>query len=239
MVLHDINPRNGRNYGGAELEVFAKARRWKSYFSARLLPYLGRNVLEVGAGIGATTAVLGAGPGRAWLCLEPDPGLLSRITEKIRRAELPGNIRARAGFVSDLEESLLFDTILYIDVLEHIRDDRGELAQAARRLGRGGRLIVLSPAYPFLASPFDEAIGHYRRYTGRGLASLTPKDCRVLRLSYLDSTGAIASLANRLFLRQGLPTEKEILFWDRTMIPLSKILDPLLGYRLGRSILGV
>ena len=49
----------------------------------------------------------------------------------------------------------------------------------------------------------------------------------------------LLSLANRLLLQQKLPTLKQILFWDKRVIPLSRILDPVLGYRVGKSILGV
>ena len=227
------------DYCGTELEVFAEARRWKSYFRDWMFPYLGRNVLEVGAGFGATTAVLSAGPRRDWLCLEPNPSLLARLAGRIQRGELPDHIKARGGTIEDLDPGFGFDTILYIDVLEHIRDDRSEITRAARRLDRGGRLILLSPAFPILASAFDEAIGHYRRYTRATIHALTPGTCRLVRLAYLDSVGAAASLANRLLLRQGSPSGREILFWDRTMIPLSKILDPVLGRFWGRSILGV
>ncbi len=222
-------------YIGSELELFAHAQRWKAYYKSLIAPFFGQRVLEVGAGLGATTAALCDGSQEAWICLEPDPDLLAQLASR----PLPACCRPQAGFVSTLAPDSRFDSILYIDVLEHIENDRAELERASRHLAPGGRLIVLSPAYQFLYSPFDESIGHYRRYTRATLSALTPPDCRPILLRYLDSVGLFTSLANRLFLRQPLPTHTQILFWDRRLVPLSCLLDPLFGFRFGRSVLAV
>ena len=132
-----------------------------------------------------------------------------------------------------------FDTILYIDVLEHIEDDRGEMSRAAELLAPRGTLIVLSPAFPLLFSEFDRSVGHYRRYTRASLAAVMPASLRQVRLRYIDSVGFMASLANRALLRQELPSRRQIALWDRVMIPVSRVLDPLLVHSFGRSILAV
>lgn len=222
-------------YIGSELEIFAHAQRWKAYYKSLIAPFFGQRVLEVGAGLGATTAALCDGSHEAWICLEPDPDLLAQLASR----PLPACCRPQAGFVSTLAPDSRFDSILYIDVLEHIEDDRAELDRASRHLAPGGKLIVLSPAYQFLFSPFDESIGHYRRYTRAMLSALTPPGCRLILLRYLDSVGLLTSLANRLFLRQSLPTHAQILFWDRRLVPLSRLVDRLIGFRFGRSIVAV
>ena len=60
-----------------------------------------------------------------------------------------------------------------------------------------------------------------------------------MKLIYLDSVGLLASAGNRLLLRQSMPTERQILAWDRLMIPVSRVIDPVFGHRLGKSVLGV
>lgn len=222
-------------YIGSELELFAHAQHWKAYYKSLIAPFFGRRVLEVGAGLGATTAALCDGTQESWICLEPDPDLLAQLAS----LPLPACCRPQAGFVATLAPGSRFDSILYIDVLEHIEDDRAELERASRHLAPGGCLIVLSPAYQFIYSPFDESIGHYRRYTRAMLSALTPPECRPILLRYLDSVGLFTSLANRLFLRQPLPTHAQILFWDRRLVPLSRLLDPLFGFRFGRSVIAV
>jgi hypothetical protein len=98
---------------------------------------------------------------------------------------------------------------------------------------------VLSPAHQFLFSKFDESIGHYRRYTKSSLRRLLPANCFQDALFYLDSVGMFASLANRLMLRQSLPTVAQIKTWDSYIIPISRGLDPLLGHTLGKTIVSV
>ena len=132
-----------------------------------------------------------------------------------------------------------FDTIIYIDVLEHIENDRDELNQAASHLRQGGHLIVLSPAHQRLFSPFDAAIGHFRRYNRAMLRSVSPGSLRVELMKYLDSAGLILSAANMLFLRQSMPTKAQLHFWDHWVVPVSRVLDKLFMYSVGKTIIAV
>ena len=126
-----------------------------------------------------------------------------------------------------------------MDVLEHIEDDSAEMERAARRLKPGGYAIVVSPAHNWLFSAFDKAIGHFRRYTKATLRATTPAGLELVRLRYLDSVGMLASLGNRMVLGSAMPTARQIAVWDKLMVPISRAIDPLLGYTVGKSILGV
>ncbi len=228
------------DYVGTELELFAAARNWKRYWSDVIAPFVGGRVLDVGAGLGATADVFSAREDIAdWTCLEPDARFAARLATRIASGGLPARTRVLRGTIRDLDPADRFDTVLYIDVLEHIRDDRDELAGAAARLAEGGRLVVLSPAHPFLYAPFDAAIGHERRYTRATLREAAPEGLRRVRLDYLDAVGFGASLGNRLVLRSAMPSAAQIAVWDRLMVPLSRRLDPWLGFRAGKSVLGV
>jgi SAM-dependent methyltransferase len=229
----------GFSYVGHELDLFSKATNWKGYFRDRVAPYLGEDILEVGAGLGGTTRVLCRGSERRWVCLEPDAMLAARLEGEIRSGSLPGCCEGRVGTVEGLDPGESFDTILYIDVLEHIEDDRAEVARAANRLRPGGHLIALSPAHQWLFTPFDQAIGHYRRYSRRKLGTLAGDDLETVRLDYLDSVGLFASLANKLVLRSAMPGASQIAFWDRVLVRLSRVVDPVLGYSAGKSALAV
>jgi SAM-dependent methyltransferase len=218
-------------YVGGELAVFEKARKWKSYWRDEIAPYIRGDVLEAGAGIGANTKLLAELGFDSWTALEPDSRLAAQIEPPSDRH------RTIAGTIADLNGR--FDAILYIDVLEHIEDDRAELLRAAERLHPGGTLIVLSPAHPFLYTPFDGAIGHYRRYTRSSLAAAAPGCMCPLRIAYLDSVGMLASAGNRLLLKAAMPTERQILAWDRLLVPVSRAVDRLFGGRVGKSVLGI
>jgi SAM-dependent methyltransferase len=196
-------------------------------------------VLEVGAGIGANTRVLYSARVCEWTCLEPDPDLAGRIKGPRKRGDFPCCCRVVNGTIAALESAGPFDTIIYIDVLEHIADDRAELACAARLLSPQGCVIVLSPAHQFLFSPFDQAVGHYRRYSRATLRDLTPPDC-VLQISImLDSVGFFASMANRFLLSAPLPSKRQIAVWDKLLVPVSRVLDRITGYRFGKSVVAV
>jgi SAM-dependent methyltransferase len=227
------------SYVGSELEIFAKATRWKSYFSAVIRPHLGDEVLEVGAGLGATTRILCKKPHRRWVCLEPDAQLLTQLQAVLAAGELPACCQSRLGTLADLAPDDRYDAIVYLDVLEHISDDRAELASAAAHLKDGGKLVVLSPAHQWLFTPFDRAIGHCRRYSRRTMRDAVPSSLRCIHLWYLDSVGILASLGNRLFLNSGMPTPRQLWVWDKLMVPVSRLLDPLLFHNLGKSILGI
>jgi SAM-dependent methyltransferase len=226
-------------YIGTELELFSAAVNWKSYLRRQIQPFLGRDVLEVGAGIGGTTKLLCEESGGRWICLEPDPALAETLSEDIKAGKVPARCEVVIGTTDSAGEMAPFDTILYIDVLEHIEDDAGEVRKAAGLLAPGGSLVALSPAHQWLFTPFDKAIGHYRRYTRKSLLALDPPGLEVARARYLDAAGLLASLGNRMLLKQSMPTPKQIAVWDNGLVPVSKVLDPLLGFALGKSVLAV
>jgi SAM-dependent methyltransferase len=227
------------NYPGQELAFFEKAVNWKTYFSFFIKPYIGKNVLEVGSGIGATTRLLNDGSADTWTLLEPDEEMNRILQRKKETQSQFSNCRIRNETIYNLDVSEKFDTIIYIDVLEHIEDDKKEMRKAAELLQSNAHLIILSPAYNFLFSAFDRAIGHYRRYTSQTLKAAMPGDLKCTKLLYLDSVGFFASLTNKLFLKQNYPSEKQVRTWDQLMIPVSKQADKIFFHSFGKSILGV
>jgi SAM-dependent methyltransferase len=226
-------------YVGSELDLFADVWNWKAYWSGQIRPFLRGDLLEVGAGIGSNTRFLDpeGGTGR-WVCLEPDPELHGVLVKTFTETEPRRAYETACGTLASLTDQQ-FDTIIYIDVLEHIDDDREELNQAAAHLRPGGHLIVLSPAHQRLFSPFDGAIGHFRRYNRPMLRSLSPASLRLERMRYLDCAGLILSAANMLLLRQSMPTKAQLRFWDNWVVPISRVVDRLFLYSLGKTIIAV
>jgi len=226
-------------YEGSELALFAAADHWKRYYSSLLQPFIGPSVLEVGAGIGGTTQILCTSKHRRWMCLEPDKVLAHEIHEYIRFGKLPSCCEVRIGTLNSVPRNERFDTICYIDVLEHIEHDREEVALANQYLNSGGHLVILAPAHQWLFSPFDAAVGHFRRYSRKSLLSLRPVGMQPVLARYIDSIGLFASLANRLVLRNAIPTRGQINIWDSYMVPCSRLLDPVWGYNFGKTIVVV
>jgi cyclopropane fatty-acyl-phospholipid synthase-like methyltransferase len=226
-------------YVGSELDLFAAATNWKNYFRSHITPYLGATVLEVGAGFGGTTRVLFNEQCKRWVSLEPDPTLFGRLTEGVTSGDLPACCEPVLGTITELSPQETFDSILYIDVLEHIKDDKEEVSRAAAHLRSGGHLIVLCPAHQWLSSPFDPSIGHHRRYNKSMYKALNPPSTKRTVLRYLDSVGMFASMSNAMVLGQSLPTRRQIAFWDKVLVPCSRWFDGLLAYSVGKSILGI
>jgi 2-polyprenyl-3-methyl-5-hydroxy-6-metoxy-1,4-benzoquinol methylase len=226
-----------QNYIGSELMLFQNATTWKKYFESKLKPYIFGNVLEVGAGLGGTTPYLHNDNVDQWTCLEPDPKLATFIKEKLSTGRLPNNCKVFTGTIDDIRDD--FNTILYIDVIEHIENDRKELERAYQKLKYGGYLVILVPAFQIMYSEFDKAIGHYRRYTVNTLKAAVPNEMHLEKIAYLDSLGLVASIMNKLMLKQTSPSEKQILFWDRVIVPLSKLTDKLFFYQFGKSLIGI
>ena len=230
---------NEYGYCGTELEIFNQAVNWKAYFAAHLKPFIAGDVAEVGTGIGATTQALQNANVRTWLCIEPDAKLATRISEKICAGTLPDICTVVTGFLQNQKAGELFDTVIYIDVIEHIEQDRAEIAEAFARLRPGGHLIVLVPAFQFLYSPFDRALGHFRRYSLPQLLAIPPAEARCVKAQYLDSAGFFLAIGNRFLLHASTPTASQIAFWDRAIIPLSRLLDKILARLVGRSAIAV
>lgn len=226
-------------YVGDELELFAQARNWKSYFGGFLGAYVSGRVLDVGAGLGATAEMLAGAGEEKWVCLEPDARLADRLRARIHARELAPTCEVLHGTLEDMDEQAGFDTLLYIDVLEHIEDDSGELLRAAKVLNPGGHLVVVAPAHQALFSRFDQAIGHHRRYNRASLRAVAPANMSEERTFYLDAAGQLLSVANRVLLRQRMPTTRQISFWDRRVIPVSRLVDRLAGFNLGKTLVGV
>jgi SAM-dependent methyltransferase len=225
-------------YVGRELDLFAAAGNWKRYWSGLLRPILGGSLLEIGAGVGANAPFLLGDRVRSLLSLEPDADLAARLKAKRDESGDP-RWQVLCGTLAATRAAPAFDAVLYLDVLEHIADDAGELREAARRLCPGGVLAVLAPAHRWLFSPFDAALGHHRRYTRSTLEAIVPRGLVPVILAYLDAAGVALSLANRLLLRRALPTARNIAFWDGRVVPLAARIDPLTRRLFGRSLLGV
>jgi hypothetical protein len=226
-------------YAGKELQLFEGAVKWKRYFSPFIKPYLKSSVIEVGPGLAPNTPLLNDGSADVWVMLEADAIMALDIEKKIKNGLLPSNCKVVGGTLSFLEKKTKYDSILYIDVLEHIKKDKEEIQLATGLLKPGGHLVVLSPAFRSLYSPFDKTIGHYTRYTKQTLRKLLPASLAEVDLRYLDSTGFFLSLANRLLLKQKYPTQAQVNTWNRYAIPVSRITDRIVNYSFGRSILGI
>src|SRR3989475_2472170 len=153
--------------GAETLERLAGARNYNRWLTDRLQRWVGRRVLEIGAGLGNMSEfVLDRERG---VLSDTDPYYLTRLRERFgRRANVRvAELRVPHGNAADAGERL--HTLICLDVVEHIPDDVGSLAAMRALLQPAGRLVLLVPALPRIYGALDEALGHVRRYTPREL----------------------------------------------------------------------
>lgn len=225
-------------YQGNELELFSHAVNWKKYWTSRISPYIGDTILEVGAGTGVNTKLLCNKEHKRWVCLEPDKKLAQNLSILMKENSNTAKGIVLNGTINDLSDDL-FDTALYIDVLEHIENDMEELYNLEKHIIPEGMLIILAPDHNLLYSNFDRSIGHYRRYNKHMLRKIIPSCFEIVKMEYLDSVGVIASIANSLILKRSMPTYRHIRIWDASLIPASRFIDLLTFHLIGKSILSV
>jgi len=149
-------------YIGNELHLFQHASNWKKYYARNLNPFIKGDVLEVGAGIGSTTNYLNDGSQRSWLCLEPDSDLFKELEAKTENKELPARCTCIKGIVSDLKTDQKFDTILYIDVIEHIEDDH------KNNFIKEISLLLKNNAFLLITTPRKDAQAEWLQYSSPG-----------------------------------------------------------------------
>ena len=230
---------NSVEYTGNELELFKNASNWKKYFSKKIGQYIYGAVLEVGVGVGSNTKYMFNASDKvtSWSLVEPDASLVSQIETNIKNVSLP-NKTIINGTIQAVQNKK-FDTIIYIDVLEHIEESRREIKLIKEHLNSNGHVIILVPAFNFMFNNFDKQVGHFRRYNKKLLKDEIDDQLSIVNLFYLDSVGFFGSLLNKYILKKELPSTKNIYFWDKVMIPLSKKSDILLSSLFGKSLIGI
>jgi SAM-dependent methyltransferase len=202
------------------LERMEEARRYNRWLLERCRPWLGRRVLDAGAGTGTFVELL-AEDRELVVALEPDPELAGRLRERV--AALP-NVRVVAREAAALADDNV-DSVVCFNVLEHIRDDAGALRALARALAPGGTLLLLVPAHPALFGSIDRALGHERRYRRGDLRRLlADAGFEVERLRFVNPLGALGWLLwSRLGRAGGVP-ERPLRLYNR-LVPVLRALD--------------
>ena len=165
----------GRIYtdrGHAALDTFLAAPKFNRWMADTIAPWMGTRVLEIGAGTGNLARQL-CQRKKLYIATDVNPEYVEHLRNVFRRRpqvvvrELDAT---RPDAFHDIERSA--DTVVCLNVLEHIDDDAGALARIRAVLEPGGRLILLVPNDPRIFGTLDEAVGHHRRYTRKSLATL-------------------------------------------------------------------
>jgi Methyltransferase domain len=126
---------------------------------------------------------------------------------------------------------------MYINVLEHIKDDEKELAHVYKTLKSGGHVLIFVPTLSWLYSDLDKTIGHYRRYHKRELVKLM-KDAGfdVVKVKYLDFSGMIPWYIAFVLLRRVI-TSGNVSAYDKWIVPAIRRIERIIKPPIGKNLL--
>lgn len=225
------------SYEGGDLEALAALRRYRAWILTHLQPYLKGDAVEIGAGIGNMADHLY--PHVSTLNLvEPSPNLIDPL--RVRFAS-----RDNATITQETFEAFVagtpdcaYDTVILVNVLEHIKGDSQALRECYRILRPGGALLVLVPALPFLFSKLDKLVGHYRRYTKRNLKNkIINAGLELREVSYFDALGILPWwLLNTI---GGATTFNPTLVnvYDMIFVPITRFIETAITPPIGKNII--
>lgn len=223
--------------GAATLEALdAEAPRYNAWLTGRVAPWVGRRVLEIGAGIGNMASFF---LDRERLVLaEPDPAYRARLTTRFTGRSNVQIVPLRLPAVDPALAAERLDTIICLNVLEHVAEDRAALEGMRRILGRGARVVILVPALPALYGSLDEALGHVRRYTARELrGKIGDAGFRLVHLEYFNMGGVAGWWLTGRVLRRRIIPRMSLRIYD-ALVPLFR-LERFLPWRIGQSLIAV
>lgn len=221
------------NYPVEATEKFDNAKFHRRYCLSFIKKFINGKILEIGAGCGSFTKDY----------IESNKDITLTETDKKNFSDLKqifkdnNNVKVSDKHIYD--ETGYFDTILYLHVLEHIKNDVDEIKEVYKKLNTNGHLIVMVPAHQKLYTNFDKSIGHFRRYE-REFFKSELLGLRRIKLLSLDSMGLLLYSLNKIFFKkENFPSNFKIFIWDKIFTPITIITDFLTNYKFGKCIVAV
>lgn len=212
--------------------------RYNAWVYSLLKPHVGSRILEAGCGVGAFTPML-LEHGTV-VAVDVEPAFTRRVRE-----QFSGDGRLSVETLSLAGPDLLrfeagaFDTVVCLNVLEHVEDDVETLAHFHRLLMRGGKLLLQVPAFSWLFGTIDEISEHKRRYTRGMLADrLRSVGFSVDVLRYMNGPGVFPWFMHGRVLRLDKHPAAELSLWDR-LVPFLSVFERLLPPPIGLSVIAV
>jgi SAM-dependent methyltransferase len=207
----------------ASLDRMADAGNYNDWMVERALPLLGARVLDFGAGIGTFTETLAAHADV--VAVEPDPEFVPRLRARLGGNERVTIVAADTSWLADGDPRTTFDTVVCLNVLEHIADQSAVLRGFHGRLDPRGHLLLLVPAHQALYGAIDRSVGHERRYSRADLRTLLEASgFEPVELRYVNPVGAFGWLvSSRVLGREQVPASP-LKAYD-ALVPLIRQLD--------------
>lgn len=224
-VTQHISAQEASAVGGRTLEVFADTPRINQWIYSKLAAHVHGDVLEIGSGIGNLSGYIVRDAARAVLT-DMELHYLDSLSQRfagdervsVARYDLDGEPPAEVA-------KRRFDTIVAVNVVEHIADDRGLVARLAGLLKPGGRLLIYVPACPFAYGSLDRELGHHRRYTRATLTALLAEaGLHFDPPRFMNLLGLLGWTINGRVLRRRTLSPAQLALFE-TLMPLVRLED--------------
>lgn len=229
-------------YEGEDLEAMLSADNYYQWLFDDIRPYIGKYIVEVGAGVGSFSRSLLTTKPRTLHLIEPSKRTYKKLKENMDAQKQSGTaITVHNGYLSTAAKKLeagKLDTFVYINVFEHIEDDVAELEHIRSLLKKNGHAIIFVPALKGLYSEFDKSIGHYRRYTKKSLRELCEKaGMEVVSMQYRDVVGIASWWTSFVLLRRKTLSPSLVATYDKFFVPIIRAVESRLRVPVGKNIL--
>lgn len=214
-------------HGSEILARLNRAPRFTKWMADTIRPYLGEHVLEIGAGIGNLTANLV--PRKVYWASDINPQYLDRL-HRLEQTRPYLRVQYTDAAAGETYPEAHFDTVICLNVVEHLEDDVNALRNIRSSLRKDGRAIILVPNEPGLYGSLDRVLGHYRRYTRKQLQNVCERaGFRVEKVLKFNRIGAPGWWWNGRILKQttfGLWQIKLL----NTLLPVVRPIDRFLPF---------
>ncbi len=229
------------------LEANSKTPNYNKWIFDNLKNFLGESILEIGSGIGNITTYISENTGSQLVLTEILDEFLAVLK---KRYGSRNNIKIFKCDVLDKEFVELvskfdIDTVLCINVLEHLEDDLKALCQIKRIIKKEGHIVILVPAFNFLYSRWDSVIGHYKRYNKERLVRLLSlAGFRIKKVYYMNFMGFFAWFFSAKILNLSPASansivSKQAIFFDRYAVNPSSVIEGIVHPPFGLSVFAV
>jgi SAM-dependent methyltransferase len=214
-----------------------EARNYRRYEHDVIAPHVGRSMLEVGSGLGDFSAQFLPRLERL-VVSDNDPYCVEQLTK--RYADDPSVDVLELALPAEIPLAQPVDTVVAMNVLEHIVDDVGALRCLARVTVPGGRIVLWVPGYQQLYGDFDRKVGHVRRYTPKTLgAAVEAAGLSVEVLKPINMLGGIAWWFAVRRAKVSYPNPKVVKVYDRLVVPTTRFIESIVRPPFGQTVLCV
>jgi SAM-dependent methyltransferase len=220
-----------------ELDTLAAMPNYYSWIMQTFAPFVHGKVVEYGAGIGTISQHLVPLAQRLTL-VEPSPNLAHVLRGKFGNDPKVEVIQQSLEQHAGTMDADAITTVVMVNVLEHIEDDRQALAALFHMLEPDGRLLIFVPALQALMSKFDRMVGHFRRYHRIDLITkIEDAGGRAQICRYFDFAGVMPWLLLNKVMGATRFNPKFVGINDKFVVPMSQALEQLVPPPIGKNII--